>query len=48
MLPCPCYAGELYVKGSRKRVWIQNSGDRRYFIIRRMRCVACHKIHHEL
>jgi hypothetical protein len=34
--------------GSRSRVWVLNSGERRRLIIRRMRCTKCHKIHHEL
>jgi hypothetical protein len=48
IIPCPCCAGELYVMGSRPRLWVLNSGERRRLIIRRMRCTKCHKIHHEL
>lgn len=47
-MPCPCCISPLKVIGSRKRVWIQSSGERSYLQIRRMRCQLCRKIHHEL
>ncbi|WP_369681816.1 DUF6431 domain-containing protein [Alicyclobacillus macrosporangiidus] len=47
-VPCPCCQGELRVIGSRKRIWVQSSGDKVKLIIRRLRCRDCNKIHHEL
>lgn len=47
-IPCPCCAGELYVIGSRKRVWIQSDGTKNRLVIRRTQCKQCNKIHHEL
>nr|WP_303803259.1 DUF6431 domain-containing protein [Alicyclobacillus macrosporangiidus] len=47
-VPCPCCQGELRVIGSRKRTWVQSSGDKVKLIIRRLRCRDCNKIHHEL
>ncbi len=34
--------------GSRPRKYIKDTGEKVNLIIRRMRCVNCHKIHHEL
>jgi len=48
VVPCPCCGELLFVIGSRPRVWYQSSGERSKLIIRRLRCVSCLKIHHEL
>lgn len=45
---CPCCNGRLEVIGSRKRKYINNEGINQTLIIRRLRCVSCRKIHHEL
>lgn len=45
---CPCCQGRLRVIGSRPRTWVQESGVKAKIIIRRLRCVDCRKIHHEL
>ncbi|WP_445349419.1 DUF6431 domain-containing protein [Desulforudis sp. DRI-14] len=47
-IPCPCCSGHLKVIGSRKRSCIDSLGDKIVLIIRRLGCVACHRIHHEL
>lgn len=38
----------MRVIGSRKRKLTNGGGDRRILVIRRLRCVQCRKIHHEL
>ncbi|KPV43866.1 DUF6431 domain-containing protein [Alicyclobacillus ferrooxydans] len=48
IVPCPCCQNRLRVIGSRKRTWIQGSGSKAKIIIRRLRCLDCRKIHHEL
>jgi len=45
---CPCCSGDLKVIGSRHRGCINDTGDKIDLIIRRLNCVNCHKIHHEL
>ncbi|MDD4171946.1 MAG: DUF6431 domain-containing protein [Syntrophomonas sp.] len=45
---CPCCGGDLEIIGSRHRGYIKETGDKVDLIIRRMRCVECQKIHHEL
>jgi Domain of unknown function (DUF6431) len=47
-IPCPCCQGKLVVCGSRRRFCTQSNGDRVTFIIRRLRCKDCRRIHHEL
>lgn len=47
-IPCPCCSGRLKVVGSRKRSCINSLGERIVLVIRRLGCVACHRIHHEL
>lgn len=47
-IPCPCCSGHLRVIGSRQRGCIDSLGDKIILIIRRLRCVACRRIHHEL
>ena len=48
VVPCP-YCGEtLVVIGSRHRKVIGADGEQRVYVIRRLRCSQCHKIHHEL
>jgi hypothetical protein len=36
------------VAGSRKRKVIDSGGDKRTLVIRRLRCKACGRVHHEL
>ncbi|MEC0373684.1 MULTISPECIES: DUF6431 domain-containing protein [Paenibacillus] len=48
VVPCPCCGGSLSVIGSRKRKLWEASGEQRLLIVRRLRCVTCRKIHHEL
>lgn len=48
IIPCPCCQGHLFVIGSRPRRSLKSSGESITFIVRRMRCVDCHRIHHEL
>ena len=47
-LPCPCCSGQLKVIGSRQRKRINASGEKVNLIIRRLRCIECNRIHHEL
>ena len=47
-IPCPKCKFRLECIGSRKRKLIDVSGVRRVYSIRRLRCMRCHKIHHEL
>ena len=46
--PCPFCGGVLKVIGSRRRGYIDGLGDRKVLVIRRLRCLPCNKIHHEL
>ena len=45
---CPICGEKLTVRGERKRKIKDESGEKRTLIIRRMKCVKCGKIHHEL
>ena len=47
-IPCPFCEKELKVIGSRKRGLIEYSGDKKILVIRRLRCLGCGRIHHEL
>ena len=47
-VPCPCCGGKLVVIGSRQRKLATAGGDQRVLIVRRLRCLQCRKIHHEL
>lgn len=47
-VPCPCCSGGLKVIGSRKRKFIDGLGETVTLVIRRMRCTACGRVHHEL
>jgi hypothetical protein len=47
-LRCPVCGGELYQLGRRWRGYIDANGEKRGVQIRRLRCVECGKIHHEL
>ncbi|MGB4509265.1 MAG: DUF6431 domain-containing protein, partial [Syntrophomonadaceae bacterium] len=47
-IPCPCCSGGLKVIGSRPRKCVNSVGERITLIIRRLRCVKCQRIHHEL
>jgi hypothetical protein len=44
----PCCNEKLKVIGSRSRKYIKSDGSHHTLIIRRMRCIACRKIHHEI
>lgn len=46
--PCPCCSGPLKVIGSRRRKYINDTGDTIVLVIRRLRCGHCGKLHHEL
>ena len=48
MSVCPICNGSLGVIGSRKRSVILSSGEKRKLMIRRLKCIQCDKIHHEL
>lgn len=48
VIPCPCCGGNLSVIGSRVRKSIKGSGEVTQLVIRRLRCVDCKRIHHEL
>ena len=45
---CPCCNERLKVIGSRKRKYINSEGIKQILVIRRLHCVSCRKIHHEL
>lgn len=47
-LPCPCCSGQLKVVGSRQRKCINALGEKMILNIRRLRCIDCKHIHHEL
>jgi len=47
-IPCPCCGGELSTIGSRRRGAIDTAGCRMALIIRRLYCVKCNRVHHEL
>ena len=47
-VPCPCCGEQLTVIGSRKRKYKNSDGQTKVLIIRRLRCVHCRRIHHEL
>lgn len=48
LVPSPCCGDKLKVIGSRKRILRREDGNCRMLVIRRLRCNACQKIHHEL
>lgn len=45
---CPVCEHDLFVIGSRRRFGRKPTGERVTYIIRRLRCVGCERIHHEL
>ena len=45
---CPICIGMLKVIGIRDRLLTECSGEKETLVIRRLRCKACNKIHHEL
>jgi len=47
-IACPLCTGALNIIGSRKRKYIDDSGQKQAVIIRRLRCADCKRIHHEL
>lgn len=48
MVPCPCCQGVLVFLARRRRIWIQSTGEITHLLIRRLKCTACGRIHHEL
>jgi len=44
----PCCSGILEVIGSRKRKYINETGEQIILVIRRLRCERCNRVHHEL
>ncbi|WP_322555762.1 DUF6431 domain-containing protein [Sporosarcina beigongshangi] len=48
-MPCHrCSSGAFEVIGSRERKVRKNAGQIECYITRRLRCLVCRKIHHEL
>jgi hypothetical protein len=47
-VPSPCCGERLMVIGTRLRGYINNSSESVKLNIRRLRCVQCDRIHHEL
>lgn len=47
-VPCPCCLGGLRCIGSRLRSCLDEVGTKMILSIRRLRCLGCRKIHHEL
>lgn len=45
---CPCCFERLKVIGSRPRKFIIKTGEAKILIVRRLKCINCKKIHHEL
>jgi hypothetical protein len=45
---CPCCGWQLKIIGSRKRKYINKTGEKVTLIIRRLRCSNCKRVHHEL
>lgn len=48
VVPSPCCGEKLKVIGSRKRKLVCENGESHVLVIRRLRCVCCRTIHHEL
>ncbi|TLS48300.1 hypothetical protein FE782_31405 [Paenibacillus antri] len=48
VVPSPCCGESLSVIGSRRRKLFEATGEQKLLVIRRMRCLGCRKIHHEL
>ncbi|MEW6524975.1 MAG: DUF6431 domain-containing protein [Bacillota bacterium] len=48
LVPCPCCGERLEVIGSRSRKYLNSKGEQVELRMRRVRCRACRKIHHEL
>jgi uncharacterized protein YbaR (Trm112 family) len=48
IIHCPYCENQLKVIGSRKRGIIECNGDKRMLVIRRLRCLGCKRVHHEL
>ncbi|MGI6467766.1 MAG: DUF6431 domain-containing protein [Syntrophomonadaceae bacterium] len=47
-IACPCCSGILKAISRRKRSCIDSLGEKVILSIRRLRCVECKRIHHEL
>lgn len=47
-IPCPCCGEHLYVIGSRRRKYVTSQSVPQVVQIRRLRCIHCGRIHHEL
>ena len=48
VISCPCCHERLKVIGSRRRGFVESSGNRKILVIRRLKCEVCRRIHHEL
>ena len=48
IIPCPVCGDELNVIGTRNRSLFDSKGKELTIIIRRLRCIGCRVIHHEL
>ncbi|WP_144932265.1 DUF6431 domain-containing protein [Paenibacillus sp. MSJ-34] len=48
VVPSPCCSESLSVIGSRSRKLVHATGEKSELVIRRLRCIGCRKIHHEL
>ena len=47
-ISCPCCSGELKTIGRRRRGCVDSLGEKIILSIRRLRCVECKRIHHEI
>jgi len=45
---CPCCGKQLIVIGSRRRKCINGAGETLVLVIRRLQCLHCGRVHHEL
>lgn len=48
VVPSPCCGEKCNIIGSRKRIYIEATGEKKELRIRRLRCSNCRRIHHEL
>lgn len=45
---CPCCHHKLKVCGSRRRILYKSDASKVWLVIRRLQCIACQRVHHEL
>ncbi|MDF2652091.1 MAG: hypothetical protein K0Q73_7896 [Paenibacillus sp.] len=48
VVPSPCCGEQFKIIGSRERICKQATGESIILIVRRLRCLNCRRIHHEL